>query len=435
MHRAIVRVMLLLAVALPASTAASCAAFGAASTPTPTPPADIYAVSEVWEELSNSAASQEDNPILETWSILSGNFIRKDSLDAQAIGQAAIDAMRSEAGDDAQAQPSPDMLRWTAIEAMLDSLEDPYTSFLDPNQYALYIEDSQGTFGGIGAHVEMIGSDITITKPIPDTPAERAGIQPGDVILEVDGESAAGWSLFESVVRIRGPENTPVSLLIRRKGVPEPVLIEVVRAVIRIDSITWEMLPGRIAYVEISTFADNTDEMLADVLLEAEELNARGMVLDLRGNLGGLLSTTVNIASQFLTDGLVLYSVDGDGQRTDYNVKPGGLARDIPLVTLVDEFSASGSEVLSGALRDHGRAILIGDTTFGKGSVNQPHRLSDGSGLYFTVGHWHSPNGHLIEGHGLEPDIRVEPGLEEGDDPQLERALEHLAAQTAAASR
>ena len=273
---------------------------------------------------------------------------------------------------------------------------------------------------------------ITITAPLPGTPAERAGIMPGDVILEVDGESTEGWSVLESVIRIRGLDGTPVRLLVLHKNAQDPVEIEIVRATIQITSVEWEMLPDGIAHVEISTFSSNTDEQMSAIIEEAKEEGARAMILDLRNNPGGLLSTTVNIASQFLEDGLVLYSVDGNDHRVEYEVRPDGLAPNLPLAVLVNGGSASGSEVLAGALRDHGRASLIGENTFGKGSVNLPHNLTDGSGLYCTIGRWYSPNGHLIEGEGFAPDIQVVPSQEENQDIQLDRAVEYLQSQVAA---
>ena len=427
-----------LAILLLALTAVgtACGALGVASDPpTPTPPADIEAVVQLWSRLSQTTPTPEENTIVEVWNNLTQDFVEKDDLDASALSRAAIDAMLAVLGDDGQDTLDPDVLSQVAIEAMLQALGDPYTTYFNPDEFTRYLDNSEGKFEGIGAFVDLVDGRITITAPIPDTPAERAGIQPGDVILEVDGMSTEGWSLIESIIHIRGPRGTPVLLLVRREDSPNPTLIEIVRDVIQIESVGWEMLPGNIAYLEISTFADNTDEAVADALKEIEKQGARGIILDVRNNLGGLLSTTVNLASQFLTDGLVLYSVDGDGNRTDYEVKSDGLAPDIPLVVLVNQLSASASEVLSGALQDHERAILIGTSTFGKGSVNLPKRLSDGAGLYFTIGRWYSPDGHLIEGEGLEPDIRVEAGSTDDEDPQLDRALEYLGAQIGAASR
>ncbi|MBI4282112.1 MAG: S41 family peptidase [Chloroflexi bacterium] len=406
----------------------------ASNPPTPTPPPDIAAVVQLWSSLSEIAVSPEKNTILEVWYSLSQDFVEKGNLDASALSQAAMNAML-DVPLDGEGKADPNVLSNAAIEAMLDTLGDPYTSFLDPHEYQLYVEDSQGKFEGIGARVDLVDARVTVVEPMPNTPAERAGIKAGDVILEIDGVSTEGWSLMESVLKIRGPKGTSVRLLVQHQDVREPVLIEIVRAVIQLDSIRWEMLPGKVAYLKVNTFADDTDEILADILKEVGKQEAQGIVLDVRNNLGGFLSTAVNVASQFLKDGLVLYSTDGDGKRTEYKVKPGGLAQDIPLVVLVNRHSASASEVLSGALQDHKRAVLIGTTTFGKGSVNQPKRLSDGSGLYVTIGRWYTPQGRLIEGYGLEPDVWVAASATGYDDPQLERALEYLGAQVTATSR
>ena len=432
MRRAALRYFLLSAVVVLAY-ATALTACASSSQPTPTPPADISTVVEVWERLSGADASTNHNSIVEVWNILATGFVEKESLDARGMGQAAIDAMTNEA--QSEDRTNPEHLAFVAVEAMLDALDDPYTTFLSPDEFTLYIQNSQGSFGGIGATVGLVGSRITIRAPIPDTPAERAGIRAGDVILEVDGESTQGWTVLESVIRIRGPEGTPVRLLVLHEDEEEPVEIEIVRATIPIASVDWTMLPDRIAHVEISSFADNTDEQVSDIIEEAQVMGAQAMILDLRDNPGGLLSTTVNIASEFLKDGIVLYSMDGDGHRTDYEVNPDGKAQDLPLAVLVNEHSASGSEVLAGALRDHGRAVLIGENTFGKGSVNLPQSLADGSGLYYTIGRWYSPNGHLIEGDGLAPDISVEAGEEDGPDSQLEHAVEYLQSQVTAAVR
>ena len=401
--------------------------------PTPTPPANIAAVVAEWEQLSGADASTDHSSIVEVWNVLAGCFVEREALDASALGMAAIDAMTAEA--ESVETPDPDVLSLVAVEAMLEELNDPYTSFLSPDEYALYTQDSKGNFGGIGATVGIQNGRITITAPLPGTPADRAGIRPGDVILAVDGESTEGWTVLESVIRIRGEEGTPVRLLVLHRDAQDPVEIEIVRATIQIVSVGWEMLPDGIAHVKISSFASNTDEQTAAIIEEAKQQGARAMVLDLRNNPGGLLSTTVNIASQFLKDGLVLYSVDGNGHRIEYQVKPEGLAPDIPLAVLVNEGSASGSEVLAGALRDHDRAVLIGVKTFGKGSVNLPHNLEDGSGLYCTIGRWYSPDGHLIEGEGFEPDIEIERSEEQDQDEQLDRAVEHLQSQIAAAAQ
>jgi carboxyl-terminal processing protease len=405
---------------------ASCQTMGLGSgTVTPTPPSDIAAVVQVWSQLSQTTTTPEDNPIVEVWNTLAQESVTKDEIDIAALSQAAIAAMQQavEGGGDTVDAAT---LTEAAVDGMLKALGDPYAAYMSPHEYEMTLSEIQGQFEGIGAMVGFEDDRITVTAPLPDTPAEKAGILPGDVILEVDGASTEGWTITEAVFKIRGLKGTSVRLLVQHQDGPEPVYIDIVRGVIKQESVIWEMLPGDIAHVSINGFMENTDEDLADALKEIGDQDAQGIVLDLRDNLGGLLSTTVNVASQFIDDGLVLYSVDGGGERIDYPVKEGYTVTDIPMVILVNWLSASGSEVLSAAIRDHGRAILIGTTTFGKGSVNVPKRLNNGSGLYFTIARWYSPNGHLIEGDGLEPDIRVEEEHGSTGNLALEKALEYL---------
>ena len=283
-------------------------------------------------------------------------------------------------------------------------------------------------FEGIGARVDLIdwSGRLTVVAPIPGTPAEKAGLLAGDVIIEVDGVSTEGWSLIESVSRVRGPKGTSVKLLVERGSRLEPTTIEVVRDAIKIDSVQWNLLPDGVAHLRITSFALNTDELLMEALGEIIEQDVEAIVLDLRNNPGGSLDTTINVASEFLSDDLVLYLVHGNGDRHDFEAEEGGLALDIPLAVLINENSASGSEVLAAALQDRDRAVLVGTTTFGKGSANLAKSLSDGSGLYFTTGRWYSPNGRIIEGEGLDPDVEVTKAPSGDHDPQLERALEEL---------
>ncbi len=399
-----------------------------------TPPPAIDEVVDVWRRISESAIPTKENTIIEVWNSLSEQFVERDTLDAAALSKAAIEAMLN-AENSGAAALDPRALSGVAIEAMLETLNDPYTVYMSPEQYARYLESSKGEFEGIGAHVNLIDGRITIVAPIPDTPAERAGIKAGDVIIEVDGVSTRGWSLPESVSRIRGIRGTSVRLLVERRDVPEPTLIEVVRETITIDSVQWSILPGSVAHLRILSFAENTDEILAEALEEMMEQDVEAIVLDLRNNPGGSLETTINVASEFLDEELVLYLIYGNGDRYDFTAKEDGLALDIPLVVLVNNRSASGSEVLAAALQDRGRASIVGTTTFGKGSANLAKPLSDGSGLYFTTGRWYSPDGRLIEGKGLKPDIVVTDGPDGHDDPQLDRALEHLGIAAAPASR
>lgn len=313
-----------------------------------------------------------------------------------------------------------------AIRGMLQALDDPYASFLNPAQYALESQDFKGFFEGIGAEVGMRDGRITILAPLPDTPAERAGIRAGDIILEIDGHSTKGITLLEAVSKIRGQKGTTVALLVLHKNSKEPVSITVARDVIKLHSVRFLMLTGGIGHLRISTFAESTNQEVQEALARFERSRGTGLVLDLRNNPGGLLSSVVDVASQFLNGGLVLYEMDAHGQRTEWKVKSGGHGRDVPMVVLVNEFSASASEVLAGAIVDHDRAPLVGNTTFGKGSVNTLRPLKDGSGLYFTIARWFTPKGSLIEGKGIAPNVEVMDPADGSEDVQLNRAIQIL---------
>ena len=313
-----------------------------------------------------------------------------------------------------------------AIRGMLRALDDPYASFLDPQQYSLETEDIRGFFSGIGAEVGIRDGVMTILAPMPDTPAEAAGVRPGDVILEVDGKSIRGLSLLEVVRLIRGERGTKVTLLLRHLSSAEPVSIEIERDIINLQSVTLLMQVGRIGHLRLSGFTGTTNDELKEALDRFERSQGVGLVLDLRNNPGGLVSSVVDVTSQFIGDGLVLYQVDARGNRRDWGVKSGGKALDVPMVVLVNEFSASASEVFTGAIIDNERATVIGATTFGKGSVTNLWPLDDGSGVNFTTAHWFTPNGSLIEGEGITPDVVLEPVEYDDDDVYLDRAIEIL---------
>ena len=313
-----------------------------------------------------------------------------------------------------------------AIRGMLQALDDPYAAYLRPDQYAVESQDIQGFFEGIGAEVGMRDGRITILAPLPGAPAEKAGIRPGDIILEIDSDSTQGLSLLEAVRKIRGRKGTSVELLVLHLNTTEPELIAITRGVIPLNSVRLMMRMGGIGHLRLSSFSGTTNRELEEALEQFAMSDGAGLVLDLRNNPGGLVSAVVDVASQFLEDGLVLYQIDAKGQRTDWEVKSGGNAHEVPMVVLVNEFSASASEVLSGALRDHGRAEIVGTTTFGKGSVNNLWQLEDGSGVNFTIARWFTPSGDQIEGDGIDPDFLEESPVNGDQDPQLDRAIEIL---------
>jgi carboxyl-terminal processing protease len=349
---------------------------------------------------------EEFNTLGEVWALLSLDYVNKDALD-------------------------PEELSRGAIEGMLEALGDPYTSYLE--SYQLASSDLEGSFEGIGAIVSMEDGELTVVSPIAGGPAERQGVRAGDKILEVDGEPTSEMNLMEAVLKVRGDKGTTVTLLILHQGETTPVAIEIVREEIKLDSVYLDMLADDIAYIRITHFVERTPDELTEALNSALQSDAWGIILDLRGNPGGYLYVVVDVADEFLNGGIILYEADGEGNIIkEWPASSGGLAIDLPLIVLVDGGSASGSEVLAGALRDHGRATLIGTKTYGKGSVNILHGLSDSSALYVTTARWLTPDRHLIEGVGLIPDIEVEITAEDiasGRDPQLERAIEYLQAQ------
>ncbi len=323
----------------------------------------------------------------------------------------------------------PDEVSEGAIRGMIEALDDPWSLYFDAEDYQLIQSGLEGKFGGIGAVVSVVDGQITISKPIAGGPAEKAGIVVGDQVLEVDGESTEGLSLDQVVAKMRGDEGTEVRLLILHPDAEEPVEIVVTRDVIQVDTVEVEMLDDDVARIEVSRFTSRTATELESALESVLGNGTKGLVLDLRDNPGGVLDVAVSVTSQFLDDGIVLYSLDGEGNRKDYSVRDGGLALDIPLVVLVNGGSASASEIVAGALQNHERAVLIGEVTRGKGSVNADFRLSDGSAIRLTIQRWYTPDGREIEGIGLTPDIAVEltqEDREQGRDPQLERALEEV---------
>lgn len=301
----------------------------------------------------------------------------------------------------------PKILSDGAIRGMLLAMEDPYASFLTADQFSISSQDYKGFFEGIGAHVSMRDGLVVIIAPIPGSPAESSGIQPGDIILEVNDISAQGMTLLEVVNLIRGPRGTTVSLLILHTDADSPEIIEVERNVIKIDSVTMRMMTGGIGVLNITEFKENTATQLELQIESFKNQKGKGMIIDLRNNPGGLLNSVVDVADMFIDNELLLYEIDARENRKNWQAKKGGIALDIPLVVLINEYSASASEVLVGALMDHQRALIVGETSFGKGSVNTLKKISDGSGIYFTIARWYTPNGNLIEGKGVIPDVVI----------------------------
>ncbi len=325
--------------------------------------------------------------------------------------------------------------REAAISGIIDALDDEHTVFINAERYRLASEDIGGSFEGIGATVNQLDGAIVIVRPFRNSPAEQSGIRAGDVILEVDGESTEGWSLQQAVAVIRGPRGTDVSLLVRHAD-GEEELIVVTRDRIVVPSVESAPITDRagqpvadIGYILISQFTEDTREELLDLLDGARNAGLTQLVIDLRGNPGGLLSATVDTTGVFVDQGVILRQIDREGEEEIFRDEPGGEGLDLELVVLINEFSASGSEVMAAALRDNGRAVLIGTTTTGKGTVNVPRRLSDDSVLYVSIARYLTPDGAPVEGVGVAPDIEIaipETGFEAGQDIQLFVAIEYL---------
>jgi carboxyl-terminal processing protease len=297
-----------------------------------------------------------------------------------------------------------DNMSHTAIKGMMEALNDPYSAFLDPQMYQLFQSSLEGSFQGIGAQVTLNkDKQPVILAPLDNSPAEKAGIKTGDIILAVDGKSTAGLSLTEVVLMRRGPAGTTVKLTVQHEGENNPVDIEIVRAQISSSTVSSEM-KGDIGYIRIREFSTNTNDEFNAALQSILAQKATGIIIDVRDNPGGIVPVVVDVASHFIKDGVVLTLVDNKGNKTPVPVNPNGAFTDLPIVVLVNEYSASGSEVLTGALKDHNRATVAGVKTFGKGSYDINIPLKDGSDIYLTVGRWLRPNGQLIEGKGIEPD-------------------------------
>ncbi|HIC90151.1 MAG TPA: S41 family peptidase [Anaerolineae bacterium] len=327
-------------------------------------------------------------------------------------------------------------MTYGAIQGVLKLLDDNHTSFLDPERAAFFNSGMSGSFEGIGARVEKAkGGGVRIVEPFQDWPAWKAGLRRGDIIVAVDGTDITQLDLTQAISRIRGPKGTTVTLTIVRKGVAKPFDVKVTRDRIEIPIVESHLLAdGRVAYLRLAEFNGRSIRQVRSHLRQLMDHRPNGLILDLRGNPGGLLNAAVAVSGEFLPGGTtVLIERFRDGREQKYSADPGGLAIDIPLVVLVNEGSASASEIVAGAIQDTGRGILIGTTTYGKGSVQFPHTLSDGSQLRVTVARWFTPKGRQIQGTGLKPDIEVNMSQEDEDagrDPQLDRAIQYLLSRT-----
>jgi len=311
---------------------------------------------------------------------------------------------------------------------MVAAWGDPYSRFVDPDELKQEEIDIEGEYGGLGLYIGSRDGKILVVSPIEGTPADKAGLQPMDEIVKVDDDVVLGWNINDVVEKLRGKPGTKVTVWVRREGNDELLRFDMTRELIKIDSVNQKRLTNDVAYIRITHFTQKTAEEMRKALNTAGETKAKGLVLDLRNNPGGLLDASVAVADYFLDGGEVV-SIKGRVEKANevYEAKPGTLFAG-PVSVLINEGSASASEIVAGALKDRGRAVLVGEKSFGKGSVQTLFKLPDGSGLFVTIAKYYTPSGVTIDGVGIKPDIEVK-GKYTGnlkDDVQLQRALKEV---------
>jgi carboxyl-terminal processing protease len=318
-----------------------------------------------------------------------------------------------------------------AAKGMVSSLGDPYTAFLTPEEANQLQDDLSGTVSGIGAEVAVKNGKITVVAPVDNSPAKKAGVMSGDIILKIDDASTEGMDVNTAVSKIRGQAGTKVKLSVQRGSTTKE--FEITREKITVKSVSSEIKNNNIGYVKITRFDENTDADLKNTLSDFQSKNIKKIIVDLRDNPGGYLDQSVSVASEFVGNGVIVSEKKdfSGGKPSEYKALSGGLmtGSDVKIILLVNGGSASASEIVAGALKDHNRATLVGEKTFGKGSVQEIEDLAGGAKLRVTIAHWYTPNGKNISKEGIAPDVEVK--LTDADfnanrDPQLDKALELL---------
>lgn len=316
-----------------------------------------------------------------------------------------------------------------ALKGLVGSAEDPYTIFMEPVIAEEFEKDLAGTFEGIGAEIGMRNNIITIIAPLADMPAEKAGLMAGDKIYAIDGKSTANLTVDEAVNRIRGPKGTEVTLTIFRNGLEKAKDYKIVRSVIIVKSIRTEMRQDKIYLVKITNFNDDTLDLFNETVSDIVQKNPKAIILDLRNNPGGYLDTAIEIASEWIEDGTVVTEKFTEEKKNEYLARGRARLKDFTTVVLVNEGSASASEIVAGALKDYGEAVVVGKKTFGKGSVQSLEELPDGSSVKITVAKWLTPKGININEQGITPDQEIDLTIDDYNknlDPQLDKAIDIL---------
>lgn len=329
----------------------------------------------------------------------------------------------------------PSQMVYGAIQGMVAAIGDPYTVFLPPSENKVVQEDLKGNFEGIGIQIGFKGKQLAVIAPLPQTPAERAGIKAGDFIIGIKDEKkgidrgTVGVSLNEAVQIIRGPRGTSVTLALLRDGTSEPLIITVAREEIAVPSVVLNYVGDdkKIAQIRLLKFGGETNGEWAKIVADILKNNPKGLVLDLRNNPGGYLQGAVDIAGDFLKTGtLVVTEEQVGGKRTEYKTDKLPRLSAYTLVVLVNKGSASASEILAGALREQAKTRIVGETTFGKGTIQEPKQLEGGSGLHITIAKWLTPKGVWVNEKGLDPDVKIEDDEKTTEDEQLQKAIELL---------
>jgi len=323
-------------------------------------------------------------------------------------------------------KPDASQMIYGAISGLVSSLGDSFSNFLDPRATKEFKEDLNGRFEGIGAELGIKDKKLLVIAPLPETPAEKAGIRAGDWILKIDGKSSEFLTIDEAVNLIRGPKGTEVKITLLHEGSEEPEEIIIKRDTIIVKSVKLDF-KDNVAYLDVNRFSDTTtaevDEAAAEILIK----KPKGVILDLRNNPGGYFDAAIDLVSFFVDSGVVVTEKYRDGEKKDFYARGGAKLKDFPLVVLVNKGSASASEIVAGAIQDYKKGVLIGEDTFGKGSVQEILGLADGSSIRLTVAKWFTPHNQSISDQGLRPDFKVEISDEDikaGRDSQLDKALE-----------
>jgi carboxyl-terminal processing protease len=320
----------------------------------------------------------------QAWGIVQDHFIDRDVLDSKELTYGAVEGLIQALGDEG------------------------HTTFLTPSELEQQQTSMSGSFSGIGAQLGVKDGLPVIVAPIDNSPASEAGIQAGDIILSVDGEDVTSKSLDEIVTLVRGPAGTEVVLTLLREGEDSSIEVPLIRREIKVAAVSWTMVPGtQVALLRLNQFSATAKTEMVDALEAIKAEGATGLILDVRNNPGGLLAQAIGVTSQFLKDGNVLQEENANGRRRVYRVERGGVATDIPMVVLINPGSASSAEIFAGAIQDQKRGKLIGETTFGTGTVLQTFNLDDGSALLLGTSQWLTANGRLIRKEGIAPDVEV----------------------------